>query len=133
MAEAIARTAVATNRWRITSAGLEAQPGAPIAEDAVTALTELGLPKSDHQARQITPQLVAEAHTIYCMTTAHRTAVLELAPDAATKTICLDPNGDIPNPHGKAPSAYRECATHLHRVVTDRLITLDDSSVPATH
>lgn len=128
MAEAIARSAAATGRWRITSAGLEAQPGTPIAEPAVTALTELGLPKPEHQSRQVTRELVAEAHTVYCMTETHRTAVLEIAPDAADKTICLDPNGDIPNPHGKDPSAYRECATQLHNAIT---IRLNDSPLPA--
>lgn len=121
MAEAIAGSAVATGRWRITSAGLDAQPGAPIAERAVTALTELSVPTPNHRSRQVTPQLIAEAHTVYCMTAAHRTAVLELAPDAAGKTICLDPDGDIPNPHGKSQSAYRECATQLHDVITKRL------------
>jgi protein-tyrosine-phosphatase len=121
MAETIARTAVATNRWRITSAGLDVRPGAPIADEAATALTDLGIAKPEHQARQITPELIAEAHTIYCMTDAHCAAILELVPDAADKTICLDPDGDIPNPHGKELSAYRECATHLQRAITLQL------------
>jgi protein-tyrosine-phosphatase len=132
MAEAIARTAAATNRWRITSAGLDAQPGAPIAEDAVTALSDLGLPEPDHKARQITPELVAEAHTIYCMTTAHRAAVIGLDPDAAAKTICLDPDGDIPNPHGQPPAAYQECAIQLRDAITLRLAPTSENALPAT-
>lgn len=121
MAEAIARAALAAGRWRITSAGLRAEPGAPMAGRAVTALTELGVPAPDHHARRITAELVAEAHTVYTMTTAHRDAVLAIAPDAAHKTICLDPNGDIPDPHGKPLHAYQQCANRIRYVISHRI------------
>jgi protein-tyrosine-phosphatase len=123
MAEAIARTALAGGRWRIASAGLNASAGSPIADNAVTALNELGvLVPDNHQARQVTPELVAEAHTIYTMTNAHRDALLELVPEAADKTICLDPGGDIPDPHGQPSTAYSDCATRIHTVIQRRLV-----------
>jgi protein-tyrosine-phosphatase len=131
MAEAIARIAAGTGRWRITSAGLAANAGTPMADQAVTALNELGVAKPEHQARQITPELIAEAHTVYCMTEAQCAAVLALYPDAASKTICLDPEGDIPDPHGQPDSAYRKCATRLHRVIIERLAPVDDSPLQA--
>ncbi|HEX6353322.1 hypothetical protein [Actinophytocola sp.] len=132
MAEAIARIAAGSGRWRITSAGLEAKPGASIADEAVTALSELGVPKPEHQARMITPELIAEAHTVYCMTEAQCAAVLARYPDAASKTICLDPDGDIPDPHGHPDSVYQECATRLHRVIIERLAPVNDSPLPVT-
>lgn len=122
MAETIASTALATTRWRITSAGLNATPGTPMPEHARTALTQLGLPTPDHRARQVTPDLIDQAHTIYTMTTAHRDALLALAPHAADKTICLDPSGDIPDPHDQPPTAYHDCATRIHTVIHQHLV-----------
>jgi hypothetical protein len=75
--------AVATGRWRITSAGLQAR---------------LGRRHGRRRGRR------AE----------HR------PPGAAGKTILLDPAGDIPDPHGRAPAAYRECAQRLHEVIVAR-------------
>jgi protein-tyrosine-phosphatase len=132
MAEAIAGSALATGRWRITSAGLTAQPGTTMPDHAVTALTDLGLPTPDHRARQLTPELISQAHTIYTMTTAHRDALLTMAPHAADKAICLDPDGDIPDPHGQPATAYRECADHLHRMITQRLVSVAGSPLPTT-
>jgi protein-tyrosine-phosphatase len=122
MAETIARTALATTRWRITSAGINATSGAPMPADARAALTELGLSAPEHRARQVTPELIAEAHTIYTMTTAHRDALLAIAPEAADKIICLDPDGDIPDPHGQPPAAYNDCATRIQTVIQQRLV-----------
>lgn len=130
MAETIARTALATTRWRITSAGLNATPGTPMPEHARTALTELGIPTPDHRARQVTPDLIAQAHTIYTMTTAHRDALLALAPNAADKTICLDPSGDIPDPHDQPPTAYHDCATRIHTVIHQHLVPTNTSPIP---
>lgn len=122
MAETIARTALATTRWRITSAGLNATPDTSMPEHARTALTQLGIPTPDHRARQVTPELINQAHTIYAMTTAQRDAILTLAPHAADKTICLDPDGDIPDPHGPSPTAYQDCATRIHTVIHQHLV-----------
>ncbi|MFL6121664.1 hypothetical protein [Actinophytocola sp.] len=132
MAETIARTALATGRWRITSAGLTAQTGTAMPDDAVTALTELGLSAPDHRARQLTPELIDQAHTVYTMTTAQRDALLAMAPHTADKTICLDPDGDIPDPHGQPTIAYRECANHIHRMIIQRLAPTSTSPLPTT-
>jgi protein-tyrosine-phosphatase len=127
MAEAIARSAHAAGRWRIRSAGLHATPGALIADEAVTALTDLGVTAHRHQARQLTPDMIAEAHTVYTMTTRQRDAVVAMAPDATTKTICLDPGTDIPDPKGQPQSAYRDCANHIHHAITTRLTPAETS------
>jgi protein-tyrosine-phosphatase len=121
MAEAIARNAVAAGRWRIASAGLNATAGAPMASEAATALNGLGIPVNGHKARLLTPLLVAKARTVYCMTKAHRDAVVALAPEAAGKIICLDPDGDIPDPHGQPADAYQRTADRLRMVITQRL------------
>jgi protein-tyrosine-phosphatase len=125
MAAAIARTTLA-DRWRVASAGLNATPGAPMADEAVTALTALGITANGHHARQLTPAMITEASTVYCMTAAQRDAVLTLAPEAAGKTVVLDPDGDLPDPHGKAASAYRDCADRVHQVISRRAAEPDN-------
>jgi protein-tyrosine-phosphatase len=133
MAETIARAALATTRWRITSAGLNATSGAAMPEHARTALTQLGhSAPDDHRARQVTPELIAEAHTIYTMTTAHRDALLAIAPGAADKTICLDPDGDIPDPHDQPPTAYHDCATRIHTVIHQHLVPTKETNPAPT-
>jgi protein-tyrosine-phosphatase len=121
MAEAIARTAPNAGQWRIASAGLTAQLGATMATEAMAALTEIGIPVNGHKARTLTPELITEAETVYCMTASHRDAVLTLAPNAVDKTVCLDPDGDVPDPHGKPQAAYTDSAVRLREVITQRL------------
>jgi protein-tyrosine-phosphatase len=120
MAEAIASSAAAAGRWRVTSAGLDAEPGAPMAAEALSALNRLGIRVAPHRARKVSPVLIAKAHTVYCMTSPHRDAVLALAPTAADKTVLLDPSGDLADPHGN-PSAYDTCATRLQELIITRL------------
>jgi protein-tyrosine-phosphatase len=55
------------------------------------------------------------------MTDAHRDAILTLSPGAAAKVNRLDPTADIPDPHGKPPHAYEECAERLREVILQRL------------
>jgi protein-tyrosine-phosphatase len=119
MAEAISRTTLA-DRWRVASAGLNATSGASMDNKAVAAVADLGIPTNGHHARQLTPDMIAEASTVYCMTAAQRNAVLTLVPDAANKTIVLDPDGDLPDPHGQSPATYRKCADRIRHVIRAR-------------
>jgi protein-tyrosine-phosphatase len=120
MAAAIARAM--SGRRQVLSAGVQAQIGAPMVAEAVTALRELGISVDHHQAQRLTPALINKATTVYCMTDGQRVAVLAMAPDAAGKIVLLDPAGDIPDPHGQAKSAYLECAERIRQAVDGRLV-----------
>ncbi|GAB2859966.1 hypothetical protein GCM10027074_28860 [Streptomyces deserti] len=134
MAEVIARTHAAqtgssAHRVRFASAGVRpARPGAPLAPAARAALADLGIrglpgrvhPRR-HRARPITPKLCRDSSVIYCMTRAHRDAVVALAPDTQGRTLCLDPHGDVPNPDGQPPEVYRQCALRIDELVRTRL------------
>jgi len=126
MAEAIARDELAAldhhGDWQVASAGIAVpRPGGPIAPLAVKALRQLNIPVPRHESRPLTPALIAQAHTIYCMTTKHRRAVLAIDPDAAHKTVVLDPADGLPDPHGQPASVYRDCADMLRAVIGQRL------------
>jgi protein-tyrosine-phosphatase len=99
------------------SAGISASVGAPMTAEAQQALRSLGVPVVSHSARNLTPELAHQVETIFCMTQAHRNAVIDLVPGAAKKTQCLDPNGDIDDPMGKDFAAYMNCAQRIHSLV----------------
>jgi protein-tyrosine-phosphatase/NADH:ubiquinone oxidoreductase subunit 6 (subunit J) len=129
MAAAIARMELTAlghdGAWQVESAGTTVgKPGGAIAPLAVKALRELKIPVPRHESRALTPGLIAQAHTIYCLTVAHRDAVLALAPDATDRTIVLDPDGTVPDPHGSQPALYRQCADRLRVLITQRVIPL---------
>ncbi|MES9535759.1 hypothetical protein [Actinomadura sp. NPDC000600] len=127
MAAAIARAELAANggtpgRW-IGSAGVSVRsPGAPLAPEAATALAELGIdPPLDHRSRQLTPAMCAATKMIYCMTRAQRDLVVELAPSAADRTVCLDSEADVPDPAGQPLDAYRFCAARFRTLIRQGL------------
>jgi hypothetical protein len=51
------------------------------------------------------------------MTGAHREAVIDRFPDAAMKTRCLDPDGDIDDPIGAAFEVFLRCAERIQELV----------------
>ncbi|MFD1048221.1 M24 family metallopeptidase, partial [Kibdelosporangium lantanae] len=55
-------------------------------------------------------------------TDAQRDTVLGMVPAAARKIVRLDPSGDIPDPHGRASSAYVDCADQIRQAVQSRLV-----------
>jgi protein-tyrosine-phosphatase len=128
MAAAIAKTEIAArfgipfeNVDRVSvkamSAGVSAKVGEPMTSEAKQALHQLGFHPNGHRARDLTVELAAEAEQIFCMTQAHRAAVLDLIPAGADKTACLDPNTDVEDPIGGELGAYLDCASRLHHLV----------------
>jgi protein-tyrosine-phosphatase len=106
---------------RSLSAGLSARAGAGMTPEAQHALHTLGVLTHPHSARALTAELVAQAQSVFCMTNAHRSAVIDMMPSAAEKTQCLDPSGDIEDPIGKGLEAYVNCARRMQELVRIRL------------
>jgi protein-tyrosine-phosphatase len=130
MAAAIARAELAANGsdsdtvyWQVDSAGLSVKsPGAPLSPEAATVLSELGVDTSQaHTARQLTPAMCVDTDVVYCMTREQRDSVVALAPSAAERTVCLDPEADLADPSGRPIEAYRDCAADLRALIRQRL------------
>jgi protein-tyrosine-phosphatase len=126
MAEAIARAELAARFGRrpplqVLSAGLSVRDGAPMTEEAEVALRSLAVEPGRHRARPLTRELVERAEAVYCMTASQRQAVLRMLPEAAGKTACVDPEGDVPDPIGSALPVYESCARRLRELVRARL------------
>ncbi|HEY0762628.1 MAG TPA: hypothetical protein VGD61_09690 [Pyrinomonadaceae bacterium] len=128
MAAAIANAEIATRlgipfksletvNARALSAGVSARVGSPITPEAIEVLQSLSVPVQPHAARNLTPELAAEAEMIFCMTSAVRQAVIEMLPSVAGKTLCLSDEADVPDPIGKGMAAYVNCARQIQRLV----------------
>ena len=105
-----------------TSAGVAVRsPGAPMAPAAAAALRELGVDVHPHSSRPLTRDLVARASLILCMTNGQRDEVLALVPEAAAKTLRLDPHADLPTPEHDSGDAWNGFAVQVRGLVRDRL------------
>jgi protein-tyrosine-phosphatase len=109
--------ALAAAKLPAFSAGISVSVGTPMTPEAQEALRLLEVPVMSHSAQNLTVELAHEVEKIYCMTEAHRSAVIDLIPAAAAKTQCLDPDGDVEDPVGRELAAYVECATRIHGLV----------------
>jgi len=99
------------------SAGVSAREGAPMTIEAKQALHSIGIPANGHRASNLTAELAHQVEKIFCMTQAQRKAVIEIAPAAAEKTLCLDPDGDVEDPMGGELANYVNCARRIHSLV----------------
>ncbi|WP_237226445.1 low molecular weight protein arginine phosphatase [Rubinisphaera sp. JC750] len=101
---------LATQGYRISSAGLAAEFGYPASPEAVQLLAEDGIELSDHHSQPISVPLLEEADLILTMTAQHRQMIVTHRPDLATRIRVLGPNDrDIPDPIGGGMDVYRRC------------------------
>ena len=117
--------ALETVNARALSAGVSARVGEPLTAEAQDALRSLNVPVEPHAARNLTPELAQQAEMIFCMTSAHRDAVIKLLPGVASKTFCLDVQADIDDPIGKGMEAYLNCARRIQELVCLRFDELN--------
>jgi protein-tyrosine-phosphatase len=119
----------ALSHFRAESAGLTPRIGSPMTEHSRVALQQLGIGVEKlHEARLLTAQQVAGAHTIYTMTASQRLALLRDYPDAASKTHCLDAGGDVRDPIGTTAAIYRETAARIQALVR---LQFDEAGITA--
>jgi protein-tyrosine phosphatase len=74
---------------RVSSAGLAARSGAPVAAPVVRLLRERGVDAGDVTARRLTPELVRAADLVLTMTAEQRAAVVTRVPAAVRRTFTL--------------------------------------------
>jgi protein-tyrosine-phosphatase len=113
--------ALETVNVRALSAGVSAKVGSSLTPEAQEVLRSLNVPVGRHAARNLTAELANEAGVIFCMTSAHRQAVIDMLPSVAWKTYCLGAEGDIDDPIGKGIAAYLNCAMRIQELVRLRL------------
>lgn len=107
------------NGWRVASAGVAAQHGAPVSANSVAALKKVGLNLSNHRSQPLTADLANEADLILVMTESHRD-MIDLLFDPPPPQVHLlrefmprDASRDIADPYGSALAEYEACRDEI--------------------
>lgn len=134
MAEVLARhLSRSLAGWQFASAGMFAREGAPPSEGAVNALKERNLDLSSHRARQLTPELAAEADYLIALTQGHADLMKENHPQFTDKIHTLhsfNPNKkfeDILDPFGGNPDTYRKTRDEIESALSDLILSVMNS------
>src|SRR5262249_1175731 len=112
MAEALAKGLLAESA-AVESAGMETADGMMATEEAVTVMRELGLAMSAHRSRGLDGLNLADYDLILALSpriAQHLTSVRNI-PQQRVRIL------DIQDPYGRGLAAYRQCLTHLNRVL----------------
>lgn len=107
---------------QFASAGISTMDGVPASEGSLAAAAEVGLDLTDHQTRQLDPELVDRADLVFCLAASHRQAILAEVPEAAPRVRMLRPDGlDITDPYGGELSGYRRVRDEIRAAIGARL------------
>jgi len=124
MAEALLRHALRAQpeplkSLEVVSAGIVAHPGETVSENSVIALQKVGLDISRHRARALTRKMAGDALAIFCMTEAHRDAILaNVDPPPAhlylfREFLPAGENREIADPFGGSIKLYEACLDEM--------------------
>lgn len=103
----------------VSSAGLSAEDGAPMTDNALAALKILGVKeRRKHKAKQLTPDAVRRADFIVCMTPSHARALADFA-DKTFTVGELTSGPDVPDPYGGDLNVYLSTARYLEYAAKD--------------
>jgi glycine hydroxymethyltransferase len=92
MAEGFLRQALTDRGYRgigVASAGVSGWDESPAVPEAVEALRERGIAIDTHLGRHLSRAMIESADLVIAMSGEHRTAILQLAPSAASRTFTL--------------------------------------------
>ncbi len=99
----------------VSSAGLMANDGECVSENAVIACMEYNADISKHIAKQLTMEILDSYDCFICMTDSHAQALLNVGiPENAIYTL------NVSDPYGGSLELYKECCKQIH----DKLLVL---------
>ncbi|TGE34123.1 low molecular weight protein arginine phosphatase [Desulfosporosinus sp. Sb-LF] len=120
MAEGLAR-AMFGNTIQVSSAGMEAWEGKNASPHALDILKEQNVDISNHRARRINDELMADADWIIPMTQAQEEALKRFFPRHVHKIRCLGDWGnqkqDVRDPWGGSIEIYRQTAQEINELI----------------
>ena len=110
---------------QVWSAGLFTQDGLPASPEAIEAINEEGLDISRHRSMQIRNHLIEDADLVLTMTVGQRDYLLERFPHKSANIYTLseftgDVTGEVIDPYGHGPEAYRKSLCQL-KLLVDKL------------
>lgn len=117
MAEGIFKSL--TDSFSVKSAGVSAFSGDSVAENAVTALSEMGIDIRGKRSTAFSPYMISETDLFVAMTDSHKTLLL-LNGVPEEKIVVLG----VSDPFGGGLEVYRKCAAEIKRKLIDLLFWL---------
>lgn len=110
----------------VASAGVSASAGGAASPEAVEVMQQQGLDISSHVSRPLSEKLVRHADVILTLTDAHRQAICQRWPGAASRIATLRVDGrDVEDPFGSTAEAYRRCAAEIEDAVRERVAAME--------
>ncbi|MCG8910197.1 MULTISPECIES: low molecular weight protein-tyrosine-phosphatase [Pseudomonas] len=107
--EHLLRRNLAQTGIQVSSAGLTAVVGHPLERHALATLQRHGQAPREHQARQLTPQLLQASDLVLVMEHRQLQDVIRLSPVSRGKTFLLgkwQSEREIPDPYRRGPAAF---------------------------
>lgn len=126
MAEAILRDFIGKNvtlqdKLSVGSAGIMAYEGDGMMENAMEALSILGVRAGEHRAQRLTEALVDRGNLILAMEERHVAAICSRFPGAAGKTFTLHgyvgEEGGVRDPYGQPLAEYLRVAEEMRDAI----------------
>lgn len=96
------------------SAGVAADAGQHASRGAVRAMDKYGIDLSGHVSRSVTPELIAWADEVYCMSKSHVSAIERLCPQVKARLLSED---GIADPFGGGEREYELAAREIMEAV----------------
>jgi protein-tyrosine phosphatase len=115
----------------ISSAGLAATPGRPMAADSASAVSRYGVHADDFRSRLFVPRMAEEADLVLTMTREQRRRVLSATPRGLRRTFTLREAADLLHRvdlSGRPGTAWDDRAAHL-AVCLDAARAIDRAAV----
>ncbi len=102
----------------VSSAGLGALVGKPVDATAAEVMAAAGYHLPDHQARQLTPDMLRAADLVLAMEQKHLESIHSMAPEARGKTFLFgkwSDNREVPDPYRQQLPAFE----HVFRLLDE--------------
>lgn len=104
----------------IESAGVFAEIGQRASEEAIDALSEMGIDLTFHRSKPVSEDLVAKSDLILTMTGAHAMILKSMAEGKVFSIMeYIGDGGDISDPYGGDIEDYRETAKEIYDALVD--------------
>ncbi len=112
MAEALAKKILSEKGFSVSckSAGIYANPGQDMAENAAEVLKEYGIENFSHRAMRCTKEMIEESDLVIAMTEDHRILLSQIFGESEKICTLL---GGIGDPFGGDLDTYRACAKNI--------------------
>jgi len=116
--EALLKKKLSDRNIQISSAGLGALVGKPVDTTAARVMAAAGYALPEHQARQLTSDMLRQADLVLAMELKHLQSIHSLAPEARGKTFLFgkwSDNREVPDPYRQELPAFE----HVFRILDE--------------